>query len=340
MMLRACGAVLLALGAAGCNSAQMGRSRVDSTLAAFMPPDSTVLAGVRMDQVRATPIYQKMTAQMQVQSLDEFARETGFDPRKDVRDLLIGSNGQETVVAARGTFNLKAGEGATKTTYKGYTLYQRDQAGVQGGVALIDSTTAVAGKLTAVRAAIDRFKAGDRTGPRSLLARAAEIGAENQVWSVSNAFDNLMIGRFPQDGNAAGVGRMLGSLENTTAAADLRTGVSGYLHGLCRTEQDAKNLGDTARGLVGLGRLSVPENQPELLKLWDGIKVDQQQRTVKITVAIPQDLVDKLVEMFGKGSGLRKMISRRRVIRPAMRQPSVASWAAESHLPGWKRLPH
>jgi len=219
-------------------------------------------------------------------------------------------------------------------------LYQRDQAGVQGGVALIDSTTAVAGKLTAVRAAIDRFKAGDRTGPRSLLARAAEIAAENQVWSVSNAFDNLMIGRFPQDGNAAGVGRMLGSLENTTAAADLRTGVSGYLHGLCRTEQDAKNLGDTARGLVGLGRLSVPENQPELLKLWNGIKVDQQQRTVKITVAIPQDLVDKLVEMFGKGSGLRKMISRRQVIRPAMRRPSAASWAAESHLPGWKPLPH
>jgi len=296
LMLRACGAVLLALGAAGCNSAQIGRSRVDSTLAAFIPPDATVLAGVRMDQVRATPIFQKMTVQKQFPRLDEFARATGFDPRKDVRDLLIGSNGRDTVVAARGTFNLKSGEGATKTTYKGYTLYQRDQ----GGVALIDSTTAVAGNLTAVHAAIDRFKAGDRTGPRSLLARAGEIAAENQVWSVSNAFDNLMIGRFPQDGNAAGVGRMLGSLENTTAAADLRSGVRGYLNGLCRTDQDAKNLGDSARGLVGLGRLSVPDNQPELLKLWDGIKVDQQQRTVKITVAIPQDLVDKLVEMFAK----------------------------------------
>src|SRR5438128_7353768 len=258
-MLRACGAVLLVLGAGGCNSAQLGRSRIDSTLAAFMPPDATVLAGVRMDQMRATPTYQKMAAQKQIPRLDEFARETGFDPRKDVRDLLIGSNARDTVVAARGTFNLKSGEGATKTTYKGYTLYQRDQ----GGVALIDSTTAVAGNLAAVRAAIDRFKAGDRTGPRGLLARAGEIAAENQVWSVSNAFDDLIIGRFPQDGNAAGVGRMLGSLENTTAAADLRSGVSGYLHGLCRTEQDAKNLGDTARGLVGLARLSVPDNQPE-----------------------------------------------------------------------------
>jgi len=335
-MLRAYGAVLLALGAAGCNSAQIGRSRVDSTLAAFMPPDATVLAGVRMDQVRTTPLYQKMSARTHFERLDEFARETGFDPRKDVRDLLIGSNGRDTVVAARGTFNLKSGEGATKTTYKGYTLYQRDQ----GGVALIDSTTAVAGSLTAVHTAIDRFKAGDRTGPRSLLARAGEITVQNQVWSVSNAFDNLMIGRFPQDGNAAGVGRMLGSLENTTAAADLRSGVRGYLNGLCRTDQDAKNLGDTARGLVGLGRLSVPDNQPELLKLWDGIKVDQQQRTVKITVAIPQDLVDKLVEMFGSGSGLRKMISRPRVIRPAMRRPSAASWAVESHLPELNFRPH
>ena len=98
-------------------------------------------------------------------------------------------------------------------------------------------------------------------------------------------------------GNAANVGRILRSLENTTAAADLRAGLNGYLNGLCRTDADAKNLGDAARGLVGLGRLSVPEKQPELLRLWDGIKVDQQQRAVKITVAIPQYLIDKLIDL-------------------------------------------
>jgi len=50
----------------------------------------------------------------------------------------------------------------------------------------------------------------------------------------------------------------------------------------------------------------VPENQPELLKLWDGIKVDQQQRTVKITITIPEELVDKLIDLLGKQSLLRR----------------------------------
>src|SRR2546423_9609254 len=116
LMLRSCCGLLLVIGAAGCNSAQIGRSRVDATLAAFMPPDATVLAGIRMDQVMTTAAYQKMS-QIHFQRLDEFARDTGFDPRKDVRDLLIGSNGSDTVVDARGTFNLKATEDARRSNY-------------------------------------------------------------------------------------------------------------------------------------------------------------------------------------------------------------------------------
>jgi hypothetical protein len=281
---------------AACNSAETGRTGVDSTLAALVPPDATMLSGVRMEAVRATPLYQKMVASKALPQLDDFARQTGFDPRRDVRELLIASNGADSLLAARGTFNIHPIEGAAKSSYKGYTLYTREN----GAVGLIDNSTAIAGPVAAVRAALDRYQAGERTGPSALLARARQIPSENQIWSVSNGFDSLIARNIPQEGNAASAGRILRSLENTTFAADLRTGVNGSLNGLCRTEQDAKNLGDAARGLVGLGRLSVPENQPELLRLWDGIKVDQQQRTVKITLAIPQDLIDKLVDLLGK----------------------------------------
>ena len=52
------------------------------------------------------------------------------------------------------------------------------------------------------------------------------------------------------------------------------------------------------QGIVGLGRLNVPENQPDLLKVWDGIAVDQQGRSISIQVDIAQDLVDKIVQML------------------------------------------
>jgi hypothetical protein len=274
-----------------------------------------MLTGIRMDDVRATPIYQKLLAQKRLTQLDDFARRTGFDPRKDVREMLFASRGTDMLMAARGTFNLRESPDLTKTTYKGFTLYTGDQ----GGVALVDNSTAVAGDLRAVRAALDRYKAGDRSGPAGLLARAGEIAPQNQIWTVSNGYGDLITGRMPETGNAANFTRILRSLENMTAVADLRSGVNGYITGLCRTEQDAKNLGDAARGLVGMGRLSVPESQPELLRLWDGFKVDQQQRMVKITVAIPQDLIDKLVEMLNSGQRLTR--------------PVGASSAAGSHRP-------
>ncbi len=67
--------------------------------------------------------------------------------------------------------------------------------------------------------------------------------------------------------------------------------------GDCRTEQDAKTLGDAARGMVGLGRLSVPENQPEMLRLFDDIKVEQKQQSVQLNVNIPADLIDRLIKL-------------------------------------------
>jgi len=315
---------------AACNSAETGRTGVDRTLAALVPPDATMLSGIRMEAVRSTPLYRKMIASKALPQLDDFARQTGFDPRRDVRELLIASNGADVLVAARGTFNLRSVEGATQSAYKGYTLYAREN----GAVGLIDDTTAVAGPLTAVHAALDRYKAGDRSGPAELLARARQIPNENQIWSVSNGFESLITRNIPQEGNAANVGRILRSLENTTFAADLRTGVNGFINGTCRTDQDAKNLGDAARGLVGLGRLSVPENQPEMLRLWDGIKVDQQQRTVKITLAIPQDLVDKLVDLLGKQPQLQRL-----PVKTRANPPAAASSEPESRHPESTRHP-
>src|ERR1051326_277048 len=123
-----------------CNSAETGRTTIDSTLAALVPPDATMLAGLRMSDIRGTHIYQKMLAGRHLERLDEFARQTGFDPRRDVRELLVASNGKDSLVAARGTFNVRAFEGMTRSTYKSYTLYTRDR----GGVALIDNSTAIA----------------------------------------------------------------------------------------------------------------------------------------------------------------------------------------------------
>ena len=311
---RICLTIALMAALAGCKSAGTGGNSIDSTLATLVPGDATMIAGVHMDAVRATPMYRKLVAGRSLPQLDDFARETGFDPRRDVRELVVASDGKDVLVAARGTFRDGGFAGLERQTYKNFTLYTRDQR----GVALINTSTAAAGTLPAVKAALDRYQSGG-SGPAELLTRARRIPAQNQVWSVANGFESLLTLGIPETGNAANFARVLRSFENTTFAADLRTGFNGYLTGTCRTDADAKNLGDTARGLIGLGRLSVPEKHRELLRLWDGIKVDQHERTVSITIAVPEDLLDKLMDLMGSQAGLRRLpITERAIPRPAL----------------------
>jgi len=245
-----------------------------------------------MSEIRTTALYNKAISQQRLSELNDFAKQTNFDPRKDVNDMLVASNGVESVVLARGNFKIQAPPGLKKSVYKGVMLYGK----AEGAYAILDPTTAVAGVESAVRKAIDQ-KQGGRPGAAALIDRARALTGTAQLWFVSNGWGNLPSRLSAEGGNLSNVGRFFQSIQTASATADLRSGIVATASGQCRTEQDSKNLGDAARGMVGLGRLSVPENQPEMLRLFDGIKVDQKQRLVEVNVNIPPDLIDKLLQM-------------------------------------------
>ncbi len=67
-----------------------------------------------------------------------------------------------------------------------------------------------------------------------------------------------------------------------------------------KSEADAKFIHDMLRGMVGFARLRVPDNQPELLKLYDAIQVTQQQTQTKVTAEIRADQVDRFLDLMPK----------------------------------------
>jgi hypothetical protein len=278
-----------------CSSAQMGGTRVDPALAALVPADTIVLSGIRMREFRATPLYAKLISQKRLSELDDFAKKTNFDPRKDVNELLVASNGTDNTVLARGTFKINAPAGLTKSAYKGVTVYGQGD----GAYAILDTTTAVAGAESAVHRVIDQKQSGQR-GPAGLLGRARGLTAPGQIWLVADGWGALPERLSRDGGNLSNLSRFFRGIEKATATVDLRSGVVAQAKGECRTEQDAKTLGDAARGLVGLGRLTVPENKPEMLRLFDGIKVDQKERSIEINVNVPADMIDGLLQITGK----------------------------------------
>ena len=103
---------------------------------------------------------------------------------------------------------------------------------------------------------------------------------------------------FAEDSNLGNVNHLVRSVQNGLFSADLRTGFDFKATGTCDTDQAAKQIHDMLKGLVGIGRLSTPENRPEMLKMYDSIDVKQDGRVVNIAANVPQDVVDQFVSTF------------------------------------------
>jgi hypothetical protein len=276
---------------------------IDNVLERMVPPNATSLVGAHMDKIKETAFYRKLLAAQTLPQVDQFAKDTGFDPRRDVRELLFVTTPHGDVMLARGTFHLNTAHlrGVPKVRHGEYDIWDRDSR----GFCILDSTLAVAGDVVAIEDALDEWKSGAHTGAKSLLARAASVNPQSQFWGVSTGLAGFLAEHPPTVTSGLDLSKIFRGLEDTLFQVDLSTGLRADVHGTTATEKDAISLRDAVRGMVGLGRLQVPDNQPELLRVWDGIAADQQGRSITIHADIPQDLLDKLIQMLNSASPRR-----------------------------------
>src|SRR5664279_1243671 len=100
-------------------------SAADPQLLNLVMPDAKVLAGVNVEQAKGTQFGQFILNQMQTQDSQrqQLALLTGFDPRRDVRELLVASDGvpggKTGLALASGTFDV--GKLTAAATLKGVT---------------------------------------------------------------------------------------------------------------------------------------------------------------------------------------------------------------------------
>jgi hypothetical protein len=284
-------ALPLCLVLAGCGSLSR-HGPIDPALAAFISPDTVALAGIRMDQVRATPIYRKLAEQNRLPRFDQFRTDSGFDPGSDLHDLLLSSDGKNVLAAAHGTFTAKPAGSLHTSEYKGYTLYAKYDS---EAIVFIDKSIVLGGPSASVRAAIDQYKSGGRGAPRGLMARAEALPGDTQIWAVVVGWRGATPDQLREMGNLGNLDRMLRSVEDANFMVDLRTGVHAAVTGDCRTEADARNLADSLRGLTALARMGVSRKQPDLQHALDTIQVTQEGRVVRVHADIAEDLAEKLV---------------------------------------------
>jgi hypothetical protein len=270
---------------------------IEPQFAALVPPDTTLLVGLRVENLVKTPLYQKYLRGGRIRIIDKFARGTGINPEKSLWNLLLVSNGRDSFVLGRGKFadELMAPDfskrGVARFGYKGLTLFGDEQQ----AMLLVNSSTIAMGDTPTLRGLVDR-RTSFRGLPEQLNTLTKEIPHETQFWGayVGGPTD------LPLSGNLENVNKVLGLMGNGVFYFDVSQGVTGTITGVAANPQDAQQAHDGLVGFLGLGRMMMPKNRPELTRALDGIQVSQDGQRVSVKIAESDELAGTLIGLLLK----------------------------------------
>jgi len=299
-------AVLLAL--------PLGAFAADPALLQMVMPDSQVVAGLQVTQAKGSLFGQYVLSHLSVNDtkLQEFTAETGFNPTQDVSEMVIASNWKPNtpanrwLVLADGTFNVAKitaaaqANGGTASVYQGVNLVTHSAASgtqVTTALAFLGSTTALAGDITSVKAAIERKQSNAPTDS-TVFSKAQQVSANNDFWFVtlvplSNFSDSIP--------NSSLSGAMQGNLfaAINQASGGVRFGdtVTISAEAVTRSEKDAQALVDVVKFFAGLVQLNKQNNAAagQVATLLDTLQTTASGNTTTISLAIPEQQLELLL---------------------------------------------
>jgi hypothetical protein len=275
----------------------------DPLLLNLVMPDVKVLAGVNVDQAKTSPFGQYVLSQMQMnnQDMQKLIALTGFDPTRDVGELLVASNGTPNtgLAMARGNFDggriaaVATGHGATTESYGNATII-KDPKGLQG-VSFLSASLVVAGDLESVKAAIDRQKA-PAPFPASLGVQVTQWSTTQDAWGVSAVPPSSLkpaagapnIPGMNGQGPFQAIQSMAGGVKFGNLVVVKAQAVAG-------SAQDATQMGDAVKLLASLAAMQAQQD-PAAAALAQSLQVTTQGSTLNVQVSLPEDQLQQIVK--------------------------------------------
>ncbi len=175
----------------------------DSSLLNLVMPDARILVGVNVEHILSSQIGKELSSQLQsrVPDLQQMLDKTGFDPTRDIQEILIAATGKgqngPALFLVRGSFDTAkvsaavASTGRTPQTFEGVQILDNPSQS-KGAFAFLDGSIAVGGDLDQVKAAIRRRKQPTTLGAE-LLSETASLRDRYDIWLVSTAPVNEMV---------------------------------------------------------------------------------------------------------------------------------------------------
>jgi len=252
---------------------------VTPALLNLVMPDATVVSGMNVAQSVTSPFGQYILSQMQSNDSGflQFISSTGFDPRKDLLEILAAtpatasSTAHSGLILGRGVFQpamiigSATEQGGVITNYRGFSLIGPPAGQSNGNFALtfLDGVTAAMGDTSSVESVIDRKIAGSTfSGP--LAQSAITVSASNSAWfATTTPLSDFMSSK--QSGNLSGVAQspLLQSVQQASGGVLFGTaGITVSADAVTASPQNAQSLVDVLKFFVSMiaGNANTPSN--------------------------------------------------------------------------------
>ena len=286
----------------------------DSQMLSLVMPDAKVISGVNVDSAKSSTFGIYLMAQIQANAaaLQQLVTLTGFDPTRDLREILAATNsagaGARTGIAlARGTFDVAritalATLGGAKTeTYSGITIIEDPKQ--TNGAAFLDATLVVAGDIPSVKAAIDR-QSPSPSLPASVVALVNQWSGSADAWVFTTVPPSTLK---PPSGVPAvpGLGasaqgifqKVVGAGAGVKFGATVVTTVQATVD----NAQDAATLAQTLQLLVNIGQMQTGTNSnANLTALLQGLSISAKGSALSIAVSLPEAQLQQLIQQASK----------------------------------------
>ena len=282
----------------------------DSSLLSLMMPDAKVIAGMQVESTKNSPFGRYLLTHFQPSdpSFQDFVSQTGFDPRRDVTEVVMASNWQNKtpasrwLVAAKGSFDLAKitqavqAHGGTIQSFQGVNILGGKQTG-DSNIAFLDSNSAVMGDLTSVQSAIGRRKNNLPPDP-GLVARLGNVRTNNDFWFTTLVPISEFADAMPNENLQ---GAMKGNLMQgiTQASGGIKFGSTINISGeaVTRSDKDAQALMDVVRFLIDMIQQNKTQNSTtaQVSDLMDGLDLQSNGSTVKMALSLPETQLEQLL---------------------------------------------
>ena len=274
-------------------------------------PDGQVMAGVNFEQFMLSPYGQYLasqTAQLNAAGLPKLIETSGFDPRRDLKEILVSAKllpkADEAVILARGTFDVPKileaarSSGATVDSYKGVSYVETSR---QAAMAFPDSTIVISGNPASVQAAVDRITAPTSI-PSALAVQVNQLSTTEDAWFVDTIPLSQLKPQGPQQPAAQKVFALLGQIQQASGGVKFGANVVVDLQAMLPTAQEATGMAAVMKSFAGAAE-AFKSGQFAPAALLKDLNVTADGTVVKISLSIPEQQIEQLMQMQKSQAG-------------------------------------